>query len=100
MTYADFTERAALIAGLRGLSDYLESNPEVPAPKYSNVLAFPLDDDWAKMRAEIDTVAALLGVVACETNGGHYFATRSFGPIEYRAVAIPHRNDSNNEQSE
>ena len=23
------------------------------------------------------------------TVGGHYVATRSFGPVEYRAVAIP-----------
>ena len=27
MTYSDSTERAALIGGLRGLADYLESNP-------------------------------------------------------------------------
>ena len=41
MTYADSTERAALISGLRGLADYLESNPEVPAPIYSAVLHVP-----------------------------------------------------------
>jgi hypothetical protein len=97
MTYADSTERAQLIAGLRGLADYLESSPEVPAPIYSGVFAFPPDGDWAEMRAEIDVIAADLGVIAHETGGGHYVAIRSFGPVEYRAVAIPHRNDSDSD---
>jgi hypothetical protein len=98
MAYADSTERTALISGLRTLADCLESNPEVPAPAYSAVYAFPPDGDWPVMRAEIDSIAARLGVIARETVGGHYVAVRSFGPVEYRAVAIPPRNDS--EQSE
>jgi hypothetical protein len=88
MTYADSTERAELIRGFRGLADYLESNPEVPAPIYSTVHAFPVGD-WAVMRAEIEAIAAFLGVSADMTCGGHYVAARSFGPVEYRAVAIP-----------
>jgi hypothetical protein len=94
MIYADSTEHAALIGGLRGLADYLESNPEVPAPSYPTVYMFPSDGGWAEMRAEIDAIAARLDVIACETPGGHYVATRSFGPVEYRAVAIPRSNDS------
>jgi hypothetical protein len=100
MIYADSIERAVLINGFRGLADYLESNPEVPAPIYSTVHTFPPDGDWAGMRAEIDAAAARLGVTAHETPGGHYVATRSFGPVEYRAVAIPPRSDSDNENSE
>jgi hypothetical protein len=100
MTCADSTERAALISGLRGLADYLESNPEVPAPVYSDVFTFPPGGDWTVMRAEIDVIAARLDVIARETVGGHYVATRSFGPIEYRAVAIPPKSDSGNEESE
>jgi hypothetical protein len=100
MTYADSTERAALIGGLRTLADYLESSPEVPAPAYPTVHAFPPDGDWAEMRAEIDAIAARLGVTAHQTGGGHYVATRSFGPIEYRAVAIPPKSDSDNRESE
>jgi hypothetical protein len=98
MTYADSTERAALIDGLRALADYLESSPEVSAPIYSPVHAFPPDGEWAEMRAEIDATAARLGVTAGETGDGHYVAVRSFGPVEYRAVAIPNRDHS--EQSE
>ena len=88
MTHADSTERAALINGFRGLADYLESNPEVPVSSYSTVYAFPPNGDWAEMCAEIDAVAARLGVTA-DVTGGHYVVTRSFGPVEYRAVAIP-----------
>jgi hypothetical protein len=98
MTYDNSTEHAALIGGLRGLADYLESNPEVPAPSYPTVFTFPRDSGWAEMRAEIDAIAARLDVIASETPSGHYVASRSFGPVEYRAVAIPPSND--NEQSE
>jgi hypothetical protein len=100
MTYADTSQRAALLGGLRSLADYLESNPEVPTPIYSDVFTFPPDGDWSAMRAEIDSIAALLGVTGHRTDGGHYVATRSFGPVEYRAVAIPRSNDGDNEQSE
>lgn len=99
MTYADSTQRTALIAGLRELADYLESNPEVPAPHYSDVLTFPAKGDWSEMCAEIDATAARLGVTTHE-NGGHYVAARTFGSIEYRAVAIPPKNDSGNKEGE
>ena len=100
MTHADSTERAALISGFRGLADYLESNPQIPAPAYSTVHAFPSDDDWAEMRAAIDVIADRLGVIAHLAGGGHYVATRSFGPVEYRAVAIPPKSDSDNRRGE
>lgn len=90
--YADTAERAALIGGLRALAEYLESHPEVPAPCYSYVLTFPPDGDCRGMRAEIDAIAARLGVSPSETCGGHYVAARSFGPVEYRAVAICKQN--------
>lgn len=97
MTYADPAERAQLIAGFRELADYLESSPEVPAPGYSTVYTFPPDDGWTKMRAEINAIAARLGVTARETYGGHYTAIRHFGAIEYRAVAIPPASDDESE---
>jgi hypothetical protein len=100
MTYADSTERAELINGLRGLADYLESSPQVPAPGYSAVYTFPPDGDWAEMCAEIDAIAARLDVTAHETIGGHYLALRFFGPVEYRAVAIPAKNDSGSGKGE
>jgi hypothetical protein len=100
MTYSDSIERAKLIAGLRGLADYLESNPEVPTPFYPAVYAFPPNGEWAEMRAEIDSTATRLGVTAREADGGHYVAARTFGPVEYRVVAIPPKNGSDNKESE
>jgi len=88
MTYAGNSERAALIGGFRALADYLESNPDVPALSYSDVLTFPPDGDCAGMRAGIDAIAERIGVEARETVRGHYVAAHSFGPVEYRAVAI------------
>jgi hypothetical protein len=100
MTYANSTERTALINGFRSLADYLESYPEVPVTNYSTVYAFPPNGDWARMRAEIDATAARLGVTAHETDGGHYVATLSFGPVDYRAVAIPPESDSGDREGE
>jgi hypothetical protein len=89
MSYADSSDRAALIAGFRALADYLEANPDVPAPSYTDVYTFPPDGECAQMRAEIDAIAEMLGGQAHETAyRQHYTVTRSFGPVEYRAVAI------------
>ena len=61
----------------------------MPAPSCASVYTFPPDGDCRDMRAEIDAIADLLGAQARETAGGqHYTATRSFGPVEYRAIAI------------
>ena len=98
MTYANFAERAELIRGFRGLADYLESKPQVPAPIYSTVYVFPPADDWAGKCADIEVIAELLGVPAGISGGGHYVATRCFGPVEYRTVAIPPGSD--NQESE
>jgi hypothetical protein len=100
MTHADSTERAALISGFRGLADYLESNPQVPAPTYPIVYTFPPRGEWPEMRAAIDATAARLGVTARLAGGGHYVATRWFGPVEYCAVAIPPKSDSDDQESE
>ena len=100
MTYADSTERTDFINGLRGLADYLESNPEIPAPIYSTVYVFPSDGGWPGMCADIEATATRMDVPAHLTISGHYVATRDFGPIEYRAVAIPPKNGSTDEESE
>ena len=88
MTYSTPIERAELIGGLRDLADFLESNPEVPAHADTDMLTFP-NGDWAEKTAEIDTIAARLGVTAYLAYGGHYVAARHFGPVVYRVVAIP-----------
>jgi hypothetical protein len=94
MTYADSIEHAAFISGLRRLVEYLESNPEIPVPIYCTVHTFPPAGDWPTMCAEIDAIAARLGVATTVTPGGHYVAVKCFGPLEYHAVAIPRYDDS------
>jgi hypothetical protein len=97
VAYASSTQRQALISGLRELADFLERNPEVPVPSYPTVYTFPSNGGWAGMRAEIDAIAARLGAIAHETGTGHYVAARFFGPVEYRAVAIPPKNGNGKE---
>jgi hypothetical protein len=100
MTYAEPYERAALIDGLRALADYLEANPGVPVPSSTEIFTFPLDGECARMRAEIDAIAEMIGRKAYATAGRqHYLVTRSFGPVEYRAVAICKQHDHASDQA-
>jgi hypothetical protein len=98
MTYhTDPGERAGLITGLLDLAIFLEANPDVPTPFGADVLVFPPDGTNAEIRAEIDAIAARIGGQAHTTVSGHYTVSRWFGPVEYRAVAIPRDNDTEEE---
>lgn len=87
--YANTSERTQLIAGLRDLAEFLEQNEIVPAPRWIDVMVFPERGADAAKRWEIDRVAALIDTVARESMAGQYVASRNFGPVEYRAIAIP-----------
>lgn len=102
MSYANSDERAKLIAGLRGLADFLDQNPHIPAPRYTDLLVFPADGSDAEMFAEIDVIADQIGTTASDADSpaGHYSAVRDFGPVQYRAVAIPHRARHESEGTE
>lgn len=99
--YANDQERVRLIAGLRDLAEFLAQNPQVPAPRYADLHVFPSRGTDAEMFAEVDVIAEQIGVTATQndTPDGHYIASRYFGPVQYRAVAIPQaaRNDRNEE---
>jgi hypothetical protein len=97
--YANNEERARLIAGLRDLAEFLDQNPQVPAPRYTDMLVFPPTGSDAEMFAEVDTIAEQVGTTAsAEEPAGHYRAVRYFGPVQYRAVAIPNaRHDEGGE---
>jgi len=90
--YANDEERTRLIAGLRDLADFLDQNPGVPAPWGTEVLVFPAEASDAEMFAEIGTIAETIGSTASDADSprGHYTSVRNFGPVQYRAVAIPH----------
>lgn len=91
MTYANPDERKGVIAGLRGLANFLEENPDVPSPRLVEVMVFPsavADEDALR---EVDAIAVLISARIDDrtANYGNYTASRYFGPVQYRAVAIP-----------
>ena len=97
--YANTIDRERFIAGLRALAEYLESQPDVPAPRHgASVLVFPLHGTSKEQRAEIDVIAARINAEPCEIVNGHYGVSRFFGPVEYRALAIDH--DANSSDGE
>ena len=88
--YANNEQRARLVAGLRDLANFLDQNPDMPVPWEADLLVFPPEASDAEMFAEIDSIAELIGADASDDGSpsGHYSAVRSFGPVQYRAVAI------------
>ena len=97
--HANSEERERLIAGLRQLADFLGQNPGVPVPRYAEVIVFPARGSNAGMFAEVDVVAQQIGATASSAGSpaGHYSAARVFGPVYYRAVAVPNRDDESGE---
>jgi hypothetical protein len=90
--YANPDERRRLTAGLREVADFLDQHPHVPAPRHTDLLVFPAGKTDAEMFAEIDVIAEQIGVTVSghHSPADHYTAHRDFGPVQYRAVAIPH----------
>ncbi len=85
-------ERRRFTVGLRELAAFIDQNPQIPAPWRADVLVFPAEGTDAEMFAEIDMIAEQIGTIASDADSprGHYSAVRDFGPVQYRAVAIPH----------
>ena len=85
-------DRAALVAGLRELADFLASHPDVPVPESYHehtITLFPGGGTDDEKRVGVDAAASALGVAAGDADGcGHYRAERAFGPVVYRAVMI------------
>jgi hypothetical protein len=100
--HANPAERSRLTAGLRELAEFLDQNPQVPVPRSAELLVFPPDGTDAEMFAAIDAIAELVGATpsAAGSPAGHYSAVRGFGPVQYRAVAIPHSARTRSEGGE
>jgi len=101
MTYANEQERSDLIAGLRDLADFLEGRPQVPAPRWAGLMVFPSAAAESEMRLEVDGIAVLIGSGIDDQIPGfdHYATSRSFGPVQYRAVAIPPQSRTENDRA-
>jgi hypothetical protein len=96
--YANDDERSRLIDGLRAVAQFLQGHPDIPAPRWADVLVFPPDGPDEEKRAEIDAIAARIDAETNESPGGHYSCSISFGPVEYRAVAIPETPESDDKK--
>ena len=86
LTPASSLSRSRIVCGLRALADYLDRNPAVPVHEDGwDLLVFACGQTPEGGRAEVDQVAAALGVVAAAAtpDGGLYTATKAFGPITY-----------------
>jgi hypothetical protein len=81
--------RAALIAGLRDLADFLEAHPDLPLPFLGGGISYHAHGTDGEARAEVDRIAAILDVpAAARDNDDHYEASRDFGGVAYRAMAV------------
>jgi hypothetical protein len=100
--YANSEERDRLIAGLHDLAEFLDQNPQIPAPRHTDLIVFPLAGSDTEMFTEIDAIAGRMNAAASsdDSPAGHYSAVRDFGPVQYRAVAIPHSARIQNEGGE
>lgn len=98
--YASDDERNHLISGLHALAQFLQDHPDIPAPRWAEILVFPPDGPDDKERAEIDAIASRIGAETRESSGGHYSCSVSFGPVEYRAVAIPGKLGNGKQEGE
>jgi hypothetical protein len=83
--------REQFITGLRELADYLEAHPAVPVPVYGTDITVGADPTEDGGRGQVAHIAAMLGATITDDTrqGGHFTATRMFGPIGYTVVSIP-----------
>ena len=92
LTFPNPVAPAQITDGLRQLADYLDAHPDIPLAPYGwDLLVSTHCDNDTEGRAEVDRIAAILGVPPDDdtADGGHYTAARSFGPVKYYAFHIP-----------
>lgn len=94
--FATPQERAAYLAGMRQLLDYLEAHPEVPTPRSESLQLSTWGETMADRMETVDEFAALVDAKPhwhTETRT-HYQAVLKFGPVEYFCVAIKRAEDT------
>ena len=87
--WTETENRNAVIDGLRALADFLVEHPDMPVPRYPELMVNVIAASDEEERAEVDRIAGILDVTpalnAAET---HYRARAAFGPLEVTVVAI------------
>ncbi|MEV7077644.1 hypothetical protein AB0N88_03660 [Streptomyces sp. NPDC093516] len=82
-------DRAAFLAGLRELTDFLTANPTVLVPRRPSFAVLVDADDSAARRAGVESAASALGVPVADIGLGYFDARREFGPISYLVLGVP-----------
>lgn len=82
-------DRAAFLAGLRELIDFLTANPAVVVPRRASVAVLVDASDSDGRREGVASIATPLGVPTEDLGRGYFDARREFGPIAYVVLAIP-----------
>lgn len=83
--------RANTIKGLRELADFLDANPDVPAPTILDIQVCTLSaEPMSQQMASVDEFAVMVNRNTGWMNDEktHYWAMRHFGPVRFFAVAI------------
>ncbi len=87
------SHRDRLIADLRGMADFLDQHPQLPVPRFGpvRVSVHPryntADTTETEALAEVERVAALLGVTPQVKAGQHVVAVK-LGMTEYEVVLV------------
>ena len=82
--------RERFIAALRQVADYLATHPAMPVPRFGEDITLHAASTGDGGTAQVDHLARLLGARISDdrASSGHYTATREFGPLTVRVVAI------------
>jgi hypothetical protein len=85
----DPAAREAYIAGLRQLARFLASHPAAPVPMWGTSILLTTHGTDDEDHAAVDEFAAVMGATITDEwdKDGRYLATRTFGPVEYEAIA-------------
>jgi hypothetical protein len=83
--------RLRFITALRELASFLDGHPAVPVPALGAEITLHANSTDDGGKAQVSHIACTLGATITDetTIGGHYRATRQFGPIRYAVVSIP-----------
>jgi hypothetical protein len=90
MIYSGPTRLPLVNAGPHDLADFLEANPDLPAPYSVDLpVSLPSTTDRAN-RAEVDRFASMLstGIDPDHVPHGHYDTGLTFGAVQYRLSGI------------
>lgn len=82
--------RTEIVAGLRALADFLETNPAVPIPRHGHTFGVSTSGSDEQRLAQVKFASLTIGEETTDNtqSEGHYWTQRRFGPVSYRIAAV------------